>query len=787
MSDITSNDYIKLIITYLKDPYKIPKEKMDEETKELKIDIFSNTLFENLYHNLLYFYNLRGKVNNLSEIETYFFSEIVNILDVIKEERGTEIILKKNFIKVVFIYIVYSINISLNVNADLILDMFLGFGEIFEYINNEKIADELSKFESELIKTVYKLEEIYYMDSDIYLNIPKKNNNFQEIIMYLNDVEYELPIYFKGFIEYNKKRNGNKFLIMKVYNYFQKINIYTDDKNIALYKGYSFYGINTYKNISNINLDEFKNITTNRINNNDAKNILILITKFLEEKGFKDFSTKLSNENLYYSPNISKVLDIFDDTEKYYQELYNQLKYYFSIYKDPNSHEECQIFNNNYSKLLWLNFGKILLLTLSESELYNDNIKIIFYFFVNIFNPELESSTLEFREDTIPKLFSQSVNSTEIIDHPEIYKIIDKDYSQCYPKFIKENKFNQTYINIKNKKILKILEKKISKMPVSQQEEIKNIQKHNNILPFPLLQDYLSILKRNTNGNYFYVFNIYKFYKYCYFDLDDISLEKFIGNIKNDESTTHLIEVDEIKKILEDNDFIKLIQNIMKSSVMKDAYIRIFNYYSTNGEFDIEQESVTESDSTYQNNLINNKTIMDYYNEFCKQLNVLNYSKLFIIMNLPKSIKGFTFRFLKIVVNSEGVEFKTKEYPDEENIIILLKAYLIFLIIHELNHFMKRYLNKNNSFKVCKTPEIKEHKEGGEQLIKLLFGHILIENSLNIEQAKYILDINNWNKKSVFEFKKDFKNIKNNSENNNSIVFLTSEKHSICDHNKLSG
>ena len=655
--------------------------------------------------------------------------------------------------------------------------MFLGFNKIFEYINNKQIVDELSKFESELIETINKLEQIYYMNSNIYLNVPKVNN-FQEIIIYLNDIEDELPIFLKGFTEYDKKRNGNKFLIMKVYNYFQKINTFTDDKDIVLYRGYSFYGINTYKNISNINWTAFKNITTNRIKNDDAKNILIWIIKFLEEKGFKDFLTKLAKENFDYSPDISKVLDIFDDTEKYYKELFNQLKYYFSIYKVPNCHEVCKIFNNNYSKLLWLNLGKILLLTLSEKEIYKDNIKIIFYFFVNIFNPDIDSSSLEFREDTIPKLFNQSVNCTEIIDHPEIYKIIDKDYSQCYPKFTKENKFNQTYINIINKNLLNLLETKFPQMPVNQQLEIKNIEKHNCILPFPLLQDYLSILKNNISGDYFYVVNLYKFYKYCYFDFEDIAMEKFIGNIKNDESTTHLIEVKNIKNILEDNNFIKLINNIMKSPVMKDAYIRIFNYYSTNGEFDIDQESVKEPDYTNQNNLINNKTIMDYYNEFCSQLNVLNYSKLFIIMNLPKSIKGFTFRFLKIIVNSEGVELKNKEHIDEENILILLKAYLIFLIIHELNHFMKRYLNKKNSYKVCKTPEIKEHKEGGEQLIKLLFGHILIENSLNIEQAKYILDINNWNKKSVFEFKNDFKNIKKNSENNNNIVFLTSEKQS---------
>ena len=126
-------------------------------------------------------------------------------------------------------------------------------------------------------------------------------------------------------------------------------------------------------------------------------------------------------------------------------------------------------------------------------------------------------------------------------------------------------------------------------------------------------------------------------------------------------------------------------------------------------------------------NLINNKTILSYYNEFCAKLNDINYNKLFIIMNLPESIKGFTFLFLKIIINSKGVKLKTNSQNiDKLSILLLLKAYLIFLLIYELNHFMKRYLNQNKSYKICKTPEIKDYKEGGEQLIKLLFGHILI-------------------------------------------------------------
>ena len=54
-------------------------------------------------------------------------------------------------------------------------------------------------------------------------------------------------------------------------------------------------------------------------------------------------------------------------------------------------------------------------------------------------------------------------------------------------------------------------------------------------------------------------------------------------------------------------------------------------------------------------------------------------------MRLPEFIGGFAFRFLKIVLNSEGIKFN----PENNNYIpILLKAYLVFVIIHEQNHWI---------------------------------------------------------------------------------------------------
>lgn len=786
MSFKSPKEYLNFIIIFLKDDSKIPKTKISEEAKELEIDIFSENMFEQLYNNLLYFYGLHQKKNIGNEVQKYFFSEIINILDIIYE-TNSDIFFKNNFVKATLIYIIYSLKTPISVNPEIVLKIFLGFKDIFKKIESKKIDDELSYFETEIIKIVHQLIIIYYKDSDNVLGVSEKNTFF-EIVENLQNNLKKIPIYFHGFVDYNGLTNGSKFVIMKIFMYFQKINPYINiDRDSTLFQGYSLYGITSYKKIPEIDLDEFRNIQLKRIKNNDVKSILILSTKFLQEKDYQKFKEELQKENFEFS-DTSKVLDIFDETEKYYQNLYNQLKYYLSSYNNPINSEGCEIYNNNYSRVLWLNFNKLLLLNLSEDDIVKENIKIIFYFIVNLFNPDIDSSSLEFRIDTIPKLFFQTITSTEILDYPEIYKIIDKDYSKYYPRSDEENNFTQTFINMKNKKTLNMLKKIINKMQIGNKLEIENITKHNLILPFPLLQDYLLNLKKDINNYSFNQKNIYNFYKYCFLDFEKIDQKNFIGNINITESPTELINDDNIKEIIDDINFIDLVKNVMKSPVMKDAYNRIFYYYSTNGEFDMFEEDLPDSKISEKNNLINNKTILAYYNEFCRKLNYLNYNKLFIVMNLPESIKGFTFRFLKIVINSEGVKLRTNSRNiDKQSILVLLKAYLIFLVIHEFNHFMKRYLNQNKSYKVCKTPEIKDYKEGGEQLIKLLFGHILIENSLNIKQAEYILDINNWKKESVQVFRNDFMKIKKNNDNDKCIVFLSSEEKSICDHSKLFG
>ena len=794
MSTLTTDDYIKFIISYLKDESKIQESKMKDVKNELELDLLSQSLFGNLYNNLLLYYKLYQKKNIKTDEQKYLFKEILNILEIIYDSNPTTFI-NSDHIKAVLIYLVNSLKTPLTVNPEIVIKIFLDFKTVFPNITNKIIENELSNFETEAIKIINKLNEIYYMDFNIDLDLTKKIN-FNEIISYLQAFPKKLPIYFKGFIKYNEETNKSKYLKLKIYNYFNIINHYTEEKDISLYKGYLLYGILSYNDNDNnnqpIDFEAFKSIQEGRTKNEEAKNILTLSIKFLSEKSFNNFLSILEEENFDFNPDTSKVLDIFDETDKYYKELYNQFKYYLSQYKQGLKLSS-EIYKKNNLRVLWLNFIKLILLYLSETDIYESNIKIIFYFIVNLFNPEIDSSALEFREDVIQKLFSQNITSTEILFNEIFYKIIDKDYSKYYSISDKMSNFKQTFINMRDKKLTSFLKNRINRLPTGPKEEIKNIQKIVTDLPFPIFQEYLSQIGLNFSKSSCIPQNLNNFYRICFYDLEENEKESFCENIRNIEYPTSIINEDDIKNVLSDESFITLIKDIMKSPVMKDAYTRIFYYYSTKGEFDLDQEDFEQKSFKLKNNYINDKSIFEYYEEFCGILNNLDYAKLFITMSLPESIKAFTFRFLKIVINYEGVRLNNEKSTDDDKgietdiILLLLRAYLVFIVIHELNHFMKRYLNKNQIYDLCKTPTVKEYKEGGEQLIKLLFGHILIENSINIEQAKFILEPKNWNKKSVIEFRTEFSKIKKDSRKDNCIIYLSSESKSKCDHSKLNG
>ena len=798
-------EYISLILNYLKDESKIPKISDNEELKEYEIDVFSPNFFANLYHNFIYFYQINKKQYISSEEQKYFFEEVVNMLDIIHGESASDF-LEDDFLKSILIYLVYSLKETRIDNIEFVLKIFFNLVNFLPLENNNRINDEITKFENDIIETIQKLIKKFIYDFGVDLKISEVSNKYKDIMEYLKYLDRKLkkeklPLYLKGFIKYYDLGvfNQKKFVIIKMYNYFKKINPAGDDidnLDFYLYQGYSLYGIlsdNKIQNIPKIDFHEFSKIKQNRIKNIDAKRILEYAIKLLEKEFNNDFISELNKIDFELESDIPKILDIFDNTEKYYEEIFKQLRFYLSQYKKFKN-KLCKITCNKTARIFWLIFCKQLILNLSEDYIKKDSIKIIFYFITNLFNPEISNDSLEFRQDAIPKLISESPNFSELSDNQEIYGIIDN--YKYYPDFKKRNNFTETIFNFSNRVLLKDNNVKNLQNEQGIQKEILNITKCNNNIPFPLLNNYLKSLKVKNDTSYLES-ELYDFYKDCWPYLDDMGdtqKEIFFTNLRDNNPSKIKNYAEEILEIINDLKFLNLIKEIMTSPVMQDAYNRINYWYSTNGEFDLDKEKIDHNIDKIKNfnensNLINNHPIMYYYNQLCESLNNLdiNLRNLLIVISLRKSIKGFTFRFLKIVINSQGIVFANyqNQQMDEESKRILLQAYLIFVIIHEQNHFLRRTFNKNMANILCKTPDIKGCDEGGRQLIKLLFGDDLIKQNLNIEQAKYILKLDNWKKNSVYEFKKEFLAIKSGNGTDKCIVYLNSSAESICDHSKL--
>ena len=87
MSTLTTNDYIKFIISFLKDESKIPESKMNEVKMELELDLLSESLMENLYNNMLLYYKLYQRKNIKTDEQKYLFKEILSILEIIYDSN----------------------------------------------------------------------------------------------------------------------------------------------------------------------------------------------------------------------------------------------------------------------------------------------------------------------------------------------------------------------------------------------------------------------------------------------------------------------------------------------------------------------------------------------------------------------------------------------------------------------------------------------------------------------------------------------------------------------------
>ena len=706
MSDSKSKDYIEKIIMCLIEESKLEEEAKSKETKELKeikIDILSKDLFLNLYWNLLYFHSTKKEESKPKPEEQILLSkELVELLQIIYESNP-EKFFKDNLVKSILIFVVYSYKKPIYISLESIFNIFLNFENILEEcISNKDLENEVLLFEKDIIPTILTLINRYKMDFGKNINITEENPKFAQIIISLTEEIDDLPFYLLGFIDYKKQLIHKKYILIKIYKYFEVINPHINNvSNFNLFQGYALNGILTYKKRKSINFKNFYEVNEKRMTNNNAKDILKLSVELLGSKNLGEFKGKLQKIIFEKGLEAPKINDIFDLTDDYYKDLYLKLKYFLFQYK--TGQKICEIIAINFSRVLWLNFCKLLLLNLNEDDIAENDIKIIFFLIVNLFSPDTDKNSLEYRDDAVSMLFSQCTISSEILNYQEIYKIIDKDYSDFYPDLTKDNKFTQIFIEEENEKLMEDSKKDKA---VKNNLEILYIKNLCRELPFHLLKDKLDDSGKEKGTKTFESKSLYNFYRNCYNDLDDYSKKYFVGIIKKVKSPSHQ-EGKIIKEIINDERFMDMIKDIMKSDVMNDAYKNINRIYSIDGKYNYSKEMTEEEKhiidsqtSASQNNLINGQSIY-YYESFCKSMKNLLYSNIFIVMALPEEIKGFTFRFLKIVINSEGVNMKsTNTNINDNDKDILIKAYLVFIIIHELNHFIKRQFNLYNKIDV---------------------------------------------------------------------------------------
>ena len=528
MSDLEQKDFLKEIVSLLKDINKgSPALPSQIDLKENERDISSKNLFKDLYINLLYYYKLNQRTKIETEEQEYFYSALADIFFIIYES-DPDYCKESIEIKLSFIYLIDFFKESKIINLEVICKIFFNLKNSINNIGNKKILTEVCKFEENVSETIKICLQKYISDYEIEIKNANNLNDFSSIMMSLDSLEEEsFPLHLKGFIEYNKKKPPAKLLIIKIYEYVEKINPYKYDpknENFHLFQGFSLYEIITYNRYKNpmINIKEFIRIKKNRINNIYAKKILELSIKVLKLKANNELKDILINEKIDSNAACPKISKEFKNTEAYYQDLYKQLEYYLKEFMVDSRSKICKIILKENYRVLWLNFAKTLLLNLGQKDIEKENIKLIFYFIVILFNPKLDYQiSIVFKEDIVPILFSQCEIPDMLLENQNILQLLDKDYSQYYTKSTEEINFNLKIIDSINKNIKEEYDmKNLCKNDKIKNAEVNQILKYNGKLPFPLLHHYIEklgniIINRNIKLPYF------NFYRNCFCDLDN--------------------------------------------------------------------------------------------------------------------------------------------------------------------------------------------------------------------------------------------------------------------------
>ena len=492
-----------------------------------------------------------------------------------------------------------------------------------------------------------------------------------------------------------------------------------------------------YDNIKNF-LIEFANINQSLINGNQNENNLDKIFSYINDSPFKPEECKICQ------------LEDYDDIIKYYSKMLKNFGYYFTEY----------IFHIKeiLKRLILIEpVIKMILIIINENKLnlYNELIKFyINHIFEFYSNKDIDSishdislyttslyllkTNFNIKENIDVNYDILKTNSLVTIFHNSI-KEINKEIAKIMKNIIKNNK---KQIN------LKIYENVYNELLTNKFSYEFFDKSYFDFLTQNNLEEKLNLIKPFVNKNNFSKYFLKRLNKLLELSKDiNYKTSLLIYHLNFDKNNS-----DNVNQIIDEMiDCLKIYKNYLKAFNKNKYFNTLFKKLLNDNKFRtlfykiIKSKKIKnfiEKKNFLYNNLENN------YNEFINKF--IDSNKFFdyvILITLSYYKKAYIDDFLRIFINDNFIRIQGNLNIEitENEIEEISISYLIITLLHESFHFINRFNNSGKSSKKDFSPLSTDtnEKEIGIDLIFFIF-NVKIIQELNVENSKYINNIENW-------------------------------------------